>query len=117
MDYDIKEKVYPICFINQLYIALYSDGGFLSHNTSRDTYPTPIPTKVVNYNSELSKSADPLYDLPAYDDFKPMLKGILLRIVLICSEKLPQLAVANKIKYQISALMPDATASACASTT
>ncbi|XP_050418197.1 tyrosine-protein phosphatase non-receptor type 4 isoform X4 [Patella vulgata] len=47
------------------------DGGFLSHNTSRDTFPAPIPTKVVNYNStkELSQSTDPLYELPMYNDY------------------------------------------------
>ncbi|XP_041367187.1 tyrosine-protein phosphatase non-receptor type 4-like isoform X2 [Gigantopelta aegis] len=46
------------------------DGGFLSHNSSRDTYPAPIPTKIVNFNSkEETVRSDPYYDLPAYDEY------------------------------------------------
>ncbi|XP_046328010.1 tyrosine-protein phosphatase non-receptor type 4-like isoform X14 [Haliotis rufescens] len=48
----------------------YSDGGFLSHNTSRDTYPAPAPTKVVNFNSsEENTRSDQYYDIPAYEEY------------------------------------------------
>ncbi|XP_046327998.1 tyrosine-protein phosphatase non-receptor type 4-like isoform X5 [Haliotis rufescens] len=46
------------------------DGGFLSHNTSRDTYPAPAPTKVVNFNSsEENTRSDQYYDIPAYEEY------------------------------------------------
>ncbi|XP_076468051.1 tyrosine-protein phosphatase non-receptor type 4-like isoform X7 [Babylonia areolata] len=50
------------------------DGGFLTHNATRDTYPAPVPTKVVNYNNgEANGKVDPqLLDQPYYNnDYLP----------------------------------------------
>ncbi|XP_025096185.1 tyrosine-protein phosphatase non-receptor type 4-like isoform X2 [Pomacea canaliculata] len=44
------------------------DGGFLSHTTSRDNYPLPVPTKVVSYNSD---SKSDTYTQPTYSDYLP----------------------------------------------
>ncbi|XP_076460431.1 tyrosine-protein phosphatase non-receptor type 4-like isoform X3 [Babylonia areolata] len=47
------------------------DGGFLAHNAGRDTYPAPVPTKVVNFNHGDSngKLDPPLADQPYYDEY------------------------------------------------
>jgi len=57
------------------YVLLFhSDGGFLSH--SKDAYPQPIPTKLVNFNpskdnqiKDVPNHTEPECDLPAYNDY------------------------------------------------
>ena len=58
-------------------LFVFSDGGFLAHTASRDTYPAPIPTKKVNFTGNGSAVTDAnhntggsnnLCDLPAYND-------------------------------------------------
>ncbi|KAL8615564.1 hypothetical protein ACOMHN_016141 [Nucella lapillus] len=47
------------------------DGGFLAHSAARDTYPAPVPTKVVNFNHGDSNGRldPPLADQPYYDEY------------------------------------------------
>ncbi|VDI68836.1 tyrosine-protein phosphatase non-receptor type 4 [Mytilus galloprovincialis] len=49
------------------------DGGFLSHNATKDTYPQPIPTKKVIFPANGSATKDvPNHtenDLPTYNDY------------------------------------------------
>lgn len=52
----------------------YSDGGFLSHNAAKDTYPQPIPTKKVifpaqNGSAQKDVSNHTENDLPVYNDY------------------------------------------------
>ncbi|CAC5387592.1 PTPN4 [Mytilus coruscus] len=51
------------------------DGGFLSHNATKDTYPQPIPTKKVIFPANGSATKDvPNHtenDLPTYNDYVP----------------------------------------------
>ena len=50
---------------------LSSDGGFLSHNATRDTYPAPVPTKVVNFNNgdTNGKVDSQHHDQPYYNEY------------------------------------------------
>ncbi|XP_070210282.1 tyrosine-protein phosphatase non-receptor type 4-like isoform X4 [Littorina saxatilis] len=49
------------------------DGGFLTHNATRDTYPAPVPTKVVNYgNGDANGKVDATHhEQPYYNEFVP----------------------------------------------
>ena len=56
-------------------LCIFSDGGFLAHNASKDTYPAPIPTKKVNFTGNGAAITDAnhntgnnICDLPAYND-------------------------------------------------
>uniref|UniRef100_K1RCH1 Uncharacterized protein n=1 Tax=Magallana gigas TaxID=29159 RepID=K1RCH1_MAGGI len=47
-----------------------SDGGFISHKISANTYPQPVPIKVVDVNiPDKDNHVDPNTDLPVYDDY------------------------------------------------
>lgn len=49
-----------------------SDGGFISHKISANTYPQPVPIKVVDVNiPDKDNHVDPNTDLPVYDDYLP----------------------------------------------
>lgn len=48
------------------------DGGFISHKISANTYPQPVPIKVVDVNiPDKDNHVDPNTDLPVYDDYLP----------------------------------------------
>lgn len=57
-------------YINFLTFDLFSDGGFISHKISANTYPQPVPIKVVDVNiPDKDNHVDPNTDLPVYDDY------------------------------------------------
>lgn len=48
------------------------DGGFISHKIPANTYPQPVPIKVVDVNiPDKDNHVDPNTDLPVYDDYLP----------------------------------------------
>ncbi|KAK7499361.1 hypothetical protein BaRGS_00009336, partial [Batillaria attramentaria] len=47
------------------------DGGFLTHNANRDTYPAPVPTKVVNFNNTDANSKGDGHEQPYYNEYLP----------------------------------------------
>lgn len=47
------------------------DGGFLAHNANRDTYPAPVPTKVVNFNNTDTAAKPGNHELPYYNEYLP----------------------------------------------
>ncbi|KAL4222981.1 hypothetical protein ACF0H5_019022 [Mactra antiquata] len=60
---------------SSLYERFDSDGGFIAHNATKDTYPAPHPTKKVNFNGNGAAITDAnhntgnnIYNLPAYND-------------------------------------------------
>lgn len=64
------------------HLCICSDGGFLSHNATKDTYPQPIPTKLVNFPSggdnqikDIPNHTDADIQLPTYDDY--LVSGII----------------------------------------
>ena len=61
--------------VNISFMLFSSDGGFLAHNATKDTYPAPIPTKKVNFQGNGAAVTDAnhntgntLCELPVYDD-------------------------------------------------
>lgn len=68
--YKIKVETTVDPYDNFLTFDLFSDGGFISHKISANTYPQPVPIKVVDVNiPDKDNHVDPNTDLPVYDDY------------------------------------------------
>ena len=65
-----------------MYFIFFSDGGFLSHNAAKDTYPQPIPTKHVIFPASNGSATKDVpnhteNDLPTYNDYMVSTKNKL----------------------------------------